>query len=131
MMVAKRCLPRRTVLRGLGAAIALPHLSAMTPAFAAPAVPARRLAAVYAQNGMNMAKWTQATDGSDYALTSLLEPLASVRDRLFVLSGLSSSPADGVSGEGSGDHSRAQTAFLTGTHARKSMSEVQAGVSMD
>ena len=57
---------RRTILRGLGASVALPWLDAMMPAFAAstPAAFPVRLGFVYVPNGKNMADWTPAAEGT-------------------------------------------------------------------
>jgi hypothetical protein len=136
MFISKSHLPRRTFLRGLGATIALPLVDAMVPALSAlaqtEARPVRRLGIVYAPNGMNIWRWKPATDGAQFELTPLLEPLAPFRDRLLVLSGLSNKEADAIPGEGGGDHSRGQAAFLTGVHAKKTQGpDFQAGVSMD
>jgi Protein of unknown function (DUF1552) len=136
MFITKKCVSRREVLRGIGATIALPLLDGMVPAFAAvqttAAKPVRRFGAVYVPNGMNIWKWTPDREGATFEFTPILQPLAPYRDRLVVLSGLSNTIADSFAGEGSGDHSRGQTAFLTGVHAKKTQgSDVQAGVSMD
>ena len=136
MMVFKKHLPRRTFLRGLGATIALPLLDGMVPAFAgvrnANAQPVRRLGAIYLPNGMNMAQWTPSAEGAAFELPPILEPLAAVRDRVLVLSSLSSAEADQRPGEGSGDHSRSSAAFLTGVHAKKTEgADILNGMSMD
>ena len=136
MIITKKCLSRRTVLRGLGATIALPLLDGMVPAFAAirqtAAQPVRRLGAIYLPNGMQMKSFTPATEGAAFELTPILEPLAPVRDRVLVLSGLCNKEADALPGEGDGAHSRAQAAFLTGAHAKKTGgADIKAGVSMD
>ena len=137
MVITKKCLSRRTVLRGLGAGIALPLLDGMVPAFAAirntAARPVRRLGAVYVPNGMSMARWLPTTEGS-LELTPILSPLASVRDRVLVLSGMDNTAAKQLLNEGDGDHSRCQAAFLTGAHARKASgtnTTLHVGVSMD
>ena len=137
MVITKKCLSRRTVLRGLGAGIALPLLDGMVPAFAAirntAARPVRRLGAVYVPNGMSMARWLPTTEGS-LELTPILSPLASVRDRVLVLSGMDNTAAKQLLDEGDGDHSRCQAAFLTGAHARKASgtnTTLHVGVSMD
>jgi hypothetical protein len=129
-------LPRRTFLRGLGVAVALPLLDGMIPAFGAVARaasrPVRRLGVIYVPNGVNMKTWAPGSEGAAYALSPTLEPLAPYKDRVLVLSGLCNKEADGLPGEGSGDHSRSQAAFLTGVHARKTEgSDIYAGVSMD
>ena len=137
MVITKKCLSRRTVLRGLGASIALPLLDGMVPAFAAirnsAARPVKRLGAVYIPNGMSMARWRPATEGA-FELTPVLSPLAPVRDRLLVLSGMANREAKQRLDEGDGDHSRCQAAYLTGAHAVKASgtnSTLEVGVSMD
>src|SRR5262249_53921695 len=133
MFISKTHLPRRTFLRGLGATIAVPLIDAMVPALSAlaqtAAQPVRRLGVVYAPNGMNVWPGEPAADGAGFELTPLLEPLAPFRDQLLVLSGLSNTTADAIPGEGGGDHSRGQAAFLTGVHAKKTQGpDFQAGV---
>jgi hypothetical protein len=136
MIIKRTCLPRRTFLRGIGAAVALPLLDGMMPAFAgtrnAATVRIPRLGVLYLPNGMNMARWKPPAAGSDLELTPILQPLSAFRDELLVLSGLCNKEADAVPGEGGGDHSRGQAAFLTGVHAKKTQgADVRAGVSMD
>jgi hypothetical protein len=136
MIHTNKYVPRRTVLRGLGAAVALPFLDSMTPAFAAlaqtAARPVRRLGAIYVPNGMCMNQWTPRADGAGFELTRILEPLAAHRDQMLVISGLDNAEADGHPGDGGGDHSRAQAAFLTGVHAKKTEgADILNGVSMD
>ena len=82
-------LARRTVLRGLGATMALPVLDAMTPAFVrAAAKPVHRFQTFYVPNGMAMEYWLPATEGAAFELTPILEPLAPFRSQMLVLSGL-------------------------------------------
>jgi hypothetical protein len=136
MIVTRTHLARRTFLRGVGATLALPLLDSMVPALTAlaktAAAPVRRLGVVYAPNGMNMWLWKPGTEGTTLELSTILEPLAPFRQSLLVLSGLSNKEADGITGEGGGDHSRGQAAFLTGVHAKKTQGpDFQAGVSMD
>src|SRR5690242_15917761 len=111
MVISKKCLPRRTFLRGLGVAAGLPLLDAMVPALAAAttsAKPVRRLGIVYVPNGMAMEYWTPAAEGPTFEFTPILQPLSPFRDRLLVLSGLSG-PRAGI------DHAGGSTMFLTGT----------------
>ena len=136
MIVTRRAIPRRTILRGLGAAVALPLLDGMVPAFAtarvAAATPVRRLGIVYVPNGMIMNRWTPAADGTAFELTPTLEPLAPFRDQLTILSGLANKEAHPREGEGSGPHARACGAFLTGAHVHKTEgADVQSGTSLD
>ena len=132
MIVTGKSLSRRTVLRGLGASLALPWLDAMAPAFAAPRSATRRLAVVYVPNGIVMDRWTPAAEGRAFELTPTLAPLAPFREQLLVLSGLVHQTAFPLPGEGAGDHARAAACFLTGVHPRKTEgADIRAGVSMD
>ncbi len=117
MIITKRALPRRTFLRGIGATVALPFLDAMVPALSARAVrPATRLGFVYIPNGTIQELWVPATAGKRFELSPILSPLAPVRDRITVLSGLAHRQADNF-GDGNGDHARATAVWLTGVHA--------------
>ncbi|MDP6579782.1 MAG: DUF1552 domain-containing protein [Vicinamibacterales bacterium] len=136
MIITKRYLPRRTVLRGLGATLALPLLDGMVPALAplraTAAQPVRRLGAIYVPNGVEMRAWTPTAQGTTLELSSILEPLAPVRDQVCVLSGLADKPAIPREGEGVGDHARAAATWLTAVHAKKTEGpDIRAGVSMD
>src|SRR3989442_3147008 len=133
MVITKKSLSRRTMLRGLGASVALPLLDGMVPASPAGTPPVKRLGAIYVPNGMSMPFWTPAAEGH-LELSPILAPLSPVRDRVLVLSGMSNKDALPLLNEGDGDHSRAQTAFLTGAHAHKAtgkQSTLNAGVSVD
>jgi hypothetical protein len=135
MIITKRYLPRRTVLRGLGASLALPLLDGMVPALSAQrataANPVRRLGAIYVPNGVEMRAWIPAAEGR-LELSSILAPLEPVRDQVCVLSGLADKPAIPLEGEGVGDHARAAATWLTGVHATKTEGpDIRAGVSMD
>ena len=130
-----KTLPRRTVLRGIGAAMALPLLEAMTTGAARGASratkPPTRLAFLYVPNGVHMPDWTPREAGADFELPALLEPLRSVREDLLVLSGLALDKAR-AHGDGGGDHARAMASFLTGTHPRKTGgADLRAGISVD
>jgi Protein of unknown function (DUF1552) len=128
---------RRTVLRGLGAAVALPWLEAMGPltAWAASTAPAKaapnRMAFLYVPNGKNMADWTPKVEGAAFELPAILEPLKPVKDELLVLTGLTADKAR-AHGDGGGDHARALAAFLTGCQPRKTDgTDIRAGISVD
>ena len=132
MIHTNKHLPRRTILRGIGAALALPFLDSMTPAFAATPAPIRRLGVIYVPNGMCMQQWTPGAEGAGFALTPILRPLTPFRDNMVVVSGLDNAEADGYPGDGGGDHSRSQAAFLTGVHAKKTEgADIQNALSMD
>src|SRR5262245_4677729 len=123
-MTGRTVINRRTLLRGLGATVALPWLEAMGPltSWAAETAPAKaapnRMAILYVPNGKNMAHWTPTAEGSDFELPAILEPLAPVKDDLLVLTGLTSDKAR-AHGDGGGDHARALASFLTGVQPRK------------
>ena len=82
MFLTSKSLPRRTVLRGLGATLALPFLDAMTPAMALASQratkPAHRFLAFYVPNGMAMEYWSPKGEGSAFELSPILQPLAAV-----------------------------------------------------
>jgi hypothetical protein len=128
---------RRTVLRGLGAAVALPWLEAMGPLAgwaeaAAGEMPApTRLAFVYVPNGKNMPDWTPKSEGAGFELPAILEPLKAVRDDILLLTGLTADKAR-PNGDGPGDHARAMAAYLTGCQPRKTDgTDIRAGTSVD
>ncbi len=131
---------RRTVLRGVGAAIALPMLEAMSPArfaFGLPHVaPAEfqspvRMLFMFTPNGQHMPDWTPTKEGRDFELPPILKNLEKFRDKFNVLSGLA---LDGARphGDGPGDHARAVAAYLTGAHPRKTNgADIHNGISID
>src|SRR4051794_35482917 len=114
-----RPISRRTILKGLGTAVALPWLESLASA-APPAagvatsagVP-QRLAFLYVPNGVNMAEGTPAEVGKLSQLKGILAPLDPFKSHVNVLSGLA---LDGgrPGPDGPGDHARAMAAFLTG-----------------
>ncbi len=128
-------LPRRTFLRGLGTAMALPLLDAMEPltAQAAPAAKKypQRMAFLFVPNGKNMAHWTPEQAGAAFELPTTLQPLQNVREYVTVLSGLAHDKAR-ANGDGPGDHARSVAAFLTGCQPRKTAgADIKAGISVD
>lgn len=123
---------RRTFLRGLGIALALPKLEAMA-ALAPPSGKKNpvRLAFLFAPNGMSMPKWTPKDTGALDALPPLLAPFEKVKSAVNVLTGLAQVNAAGK-GDGPGDHARSAAAWLTGVHPRKTAgADIQSGVSVD
>ncbi len=125
---------RRTVLRGVGTAVALPFLDAMMPralAAAGASLPPRRMAFLYVPNGAHMPDWTPKTEGPGFELPPILQPMAPFRDDLLVLSELTCDKGR-PHGDGGGDHARASSAFLTGCQARKTAgANFRSGVSAD
>ncbi len=134
MIVTKRAISRRAVLRGLGTTLALPLLDAMIPPLTAaantPLKAVRRLGVVYHPNGVIYPNWLPKGVGIDFELSPILLPLEPFRDKLVVVTGLASEPAEAL-GDGGGDHSRASGSYLTGVHVKRSDSVVANGISMD
>jgi len=129
-------LDRRTLLKGVGAAIALPFLEGMLPRgiMAASTETAKaplRMAFVYVPNGLNMELFTPKTEGTGYEITPTLSKLAEYKNDFSVLSGLTADKAR-ANGDGPGDHARAMSAFLTGSQPKKTNgADIRIGMSVD
>jgi hypothetical protein len=130
MSNAFKSLPRRLFLRGVGAAVALPLLDAMTPAFAATAAAPVRLAFLYVPNGIDPTHWNVTQDGALGALPRILQPLSAFRGDLLQLGNLTHNGARPLL-DGPGDHARSSGAYLTGVQVRKSAVELQSNISCD
>ena len=142
MFITQKFLPRRTVLRGMGATLALPLLDAMVPALSAAsktaAQPVRRAGFIYIPNGAVIDEaahgfdaWSPTGEGSNFEFSTILKPLESLRDRLIVLSGLDHPMARSM-GDGAGDHARGTATWLTGVHPKKTEGiDVRAGTTVD
>ena len=123
MVLTKKSLPRRTLLRGIGAGVALPFLDAMVPAFTplakAAANPRLRFGVVYVPNGAIMQQFTPKTVGADFEFTPILKPLEPFRDSLAVVTNLTRShPGSAV-----GDHAVSASGFLTGVWPKRTEAE--------
>ncbi len=113
MIISKRSIPRRTVLRGLGATLSLPFLDAMVPALSAQAAPTKRLSTVYIPMGAHMPEWTPASkDGRITQLSSSLSPLEKVRDYISIVQNLELKNAY------PGTHATSNAAFLSAATAK-------------
>jgi hypothetical protein len=136
-------LSRRTVLRGMGTALALPWLEAMLPSSLAAVAsgaqqlgsqagsPPIRAAFLFIPNGVDPPAWMPKTTGPGYVLPPSLEPLAGVRDRFSIVSGLAHRNAQAL-GDGPGDHARSASCFLTGAHPVKTAgTDINVGMSVD
>jgi len=135
MFITKLALPRRTFLRGMGAAVALPVLDAMVPALSAlnrtAAQPVRRLGFVYLPMGAIKDEWTPTGVGTNFELSPILSAFSQVREHLTVLTGLTHAEAAAM-GDGNGSHSRVAAVYLTGVHPRRTEgADIQAGTSVD
>ncbi|MBX3415148.1 MAG: DUF1552 domain-containing protein [Pirellulales bacterium] len=123
-------LSRRTILRGVGAALGLPFFEAMLPRqarAASTAQPPVRMAVLYMPNGALPAAWNVSGEGRDYELSYILEPLAPLKEKLVVLSNLRNTA--GLMGDG---HYAKTTSWLTGAQAvRTSGKGIRAGISVD
>ena len=134
MFITKKYLRRRTVLRGLGAAIALPLLDGMVPALTAQrrtaAAPVRRFGVFYVPNGMSMPYWFPKEEGPLAALPPTLQSLSAFKDRVLLCGGLDDESANLV--KGGGDHARSAGTFLTCVPFKiTSGADVFAAISMD
>ena len=134
MMISQKKLSRRTLLRGIGAALSLPFLDAMTPAFAASTIPGGkpvRAAWFYVPNGIDMRHWTPGDEGPLGVMPSILAPLQPVKDDLLVLSNLTSNWGRPLL-VGAGDHGRALGAYMTGMQVyRTAGADLRLGASAD
>src|SRR5262245_36662237 len=118
MFITQMSLPRRTFLRGMGTALALPLLDAMVPAASVlaqtAATPVRRLGFVYIPMGMNAAAWTPRADGLITELSPSLGPLQPVLNQITVMTNLELKNAYTT-----GNHASANCAFLSCAHAKR------------
>jgi hypothetical protein len=116
MIITKKALPRRTLLRGMGATLALPLLDAMVPAMTAlaatPAKPVRRLGFVYIPMGSHITEWTPPGSGSLAELSPTLRSLRPVVDQLTVISNLELKNAY------PGTHATSNAAFLSAAKSK-------------
>lgn len=136
--MSKQNISRRTVLRGLGTAVALPWLEIMSPSalssMSATRVGAKtaaptRLAFFYVPNGMHMPDWNQK--GKRLKASPILRPLRKHLDKINVYSGLTLDGAR-AHGDGPGDHARSVASFLTGAHPKKTDGKaIRNGISVD
>jgi hypothetical protein len=128
MFITKRSLSRRTMLRGMGATLALPFLDAMVPAATAlaktAAQPAPRFGAVFVPMGEHPSHWTPATTGAGFEFSPILKPIERFRDSLVVVSNLDRPPG--------GTHAVSTSTWLTGAAPKRTEAEdFYAGISLD
>jgi hypothetical protein len=131
MFLQRKALPRRAILRGIGATVALPFLDSMTPAFAGPAAKAPvRMAFVYVPNGIDMRNWNPDYEGKLAALPRILKPLEPHKEDVLVFGNLTHNTGRALL-DGPGDHGRCCGSYLTGVQVKKSLSNIHNSVSMD
>ncbi len=131
MVITKLALPRRTFIRGMSAAVALPFLDAMLPALRAQAKGAPRFAAIYCGNGCNMIDWTPATEGVNFEMSPTLKPIEGFREQMIVATGLDNYQATDQ-GDVGGQHPRAAPAFMSCEHPKQTEgADVRAGTTID
>src|SRR6478752_5456982 len=127
MFITKKHLRRRTFLQGLGAAVALPLLDAMVPAFASNVKPTPRLGFVYVPHGMVMNRFTPTTVGKNFAFNDITKPLEPFRNRLSIVSRLHHRAADSTA-----VHSLSPTTWLSGVRPKPTQgTDAYAGVTAD
>ena len=143
MFISKKHLHRRTVLKGLGAAIALPFLDAMSPAataWAQDTASARKLRLVAMEMvhgsagstafGLKKNLWSPAETGAHFDLSATsLASLEPYRDYLTIVSNTDVRNAEAFEApEIGGDHFRSSAVFLTQMHPRQTQgSDVRVG----
>jgi len=125
--LTKKAISRRRILQGIGAGVALPLLDSMIPSSTAlaqtAAIPPKRFGAVFVPHGERPGFWTPDKVGADFEMSPILEPLASYRDQLTVVSQLSG-PVDG--------HAVSVASWLSGSVPKRTTAEdVLAGVTID
>ena len=136
MIVTRKYLPRRTVLRALGATVALPFLDAMAPALTAAAKtaaqPIPRMGFFYVPNGMFLPSFHPTGEGGrNFEFTPTLKPLEPFRDKIVVVSGLSNSGVVSTN-EGGGVHTRAHGGWLSGVLPKRTEgADLRAGKTID
>jgi hypothetical protein len=141
MFIAKKHLPRRTFLQGVGVTIALPLLESMlpaqTPLSQTAAAPKTRFLGIFSPHGFarnvdnNTGFWIPEKQGRDFDMPPTLTPLTPYKDQLVVFSGFDSTSSMPPPGSQGGDHSRT-SASLTGVNPRKTAgADIYGGVSVD
>ena len=131
MIITKKCLPRRTFIRGTGTALALPLLDSMVPALSAMAKtsanPVRRLGFIYFPHGSvswapgDQNLWTPPGDGGTLELSPILQQLESVKNQMLVLTNMEHKNAQGNGTDGNAEHTRSNASWLSA--ARPKMTE--------
>src|SRR4030095_9589489 len=134
MIVTRKALPRRTFLRGMGAAVALPFLDSMFPALAAPPTrvgPPVRLAFMYVPNGIDMKNFNIEQEGPfAAAFPRVMKPLEPFKNDIIQIGNLTHNSGRALL-DGAGDHGRCAGSYLTGIQVKKTTVDIKASVSCD
>src|SRR5262245_63700860 len=131
MIVTGKTVPRRTFLKGVGAAVALPFLDSMVPAFAASAKRPVRLAFLYVPNGIEMRNWNVLQEGPlSGELPRILKPLEAFRGDMIQVGNLTNNSGRALL-DGAGDHGRCAGSYLTGVQVKKTTVDIKASISCD
>src|SRR4029453_6293904 len=131
MVIAKKSLPRRTFLRGMGVAVGLPFLESMAPAMTplaqSPARPPLRFGGGYLPNGCVMDNWTPKTTDGTLELLPVLKPLEAFRNQMTLVGNLSR-----AGGKNSTDHAVSSAGWLSGALAKQTEAEdIRVGIGID
>jgi hypothetical protein len=131
MFITGKAIPRRTFLRGVGtAAVALPFLDAMSPAFAAAPTPPVRLAFLYVPNGIDMKNWNLEQEGPFGAFPRVMKPLEAFKNDIIQIGNLTNNSGRALL-DGAGDHGRCAGSYLTGVQVKKTTVDIKASISCD
>ncbi len=120
--LSKKHLSRRTLLRGAGAAVALPFLDSMVPAQTRLPKPALRAGFIYVPHGTILPQWTPIGDGADFKFSRILKPLEPFRDRLTVVTGCAINAENG--------HAISNSMWLNGVRPAHG-TEIRSGTTVD
>jgi hypothetical protein len=132
-MITGKTLQRRTFLRGMGTAIALPFLDAMVPALASSQTLGKapvRMGFVYVPNGMDIRNWNLNYEGKLGELSRIMKPLEPYKNDITVLGNLTHNNGRALL-DGAGDHGRCCGSYLTGVQPKKTAVDIKCGISCD
>jgi Protein of unknown function (DUF1552). len=132
-MITGKTLQRRTFLRGMGTAIALPFLDAMVPALASSQTLGKapvRMGFVYVPNGMDVRNWNLDYEGKLGELSRIMKPLEPYKNDITVLGNLTHNNGRALL-DGAGDHGRCCGSYLTGVQPKKTAVDIKCGISCD
>jgi len=131
MIVTGKTVPRRTFLKGVGAAVALPFLDSMVPALAAAPKPPVRLAFLYVPNGIEMHNWNVLQEGPLAGnLPRIMKPLEAFCGDIIQIGNLTNNSGRALL-DGAGDHGRCAGSYLTGEQVKKTTVDIKASISAD